>query len=134
MKVYLLSLGIGLLVGAFYAVVGVRAPAPPVIALIGLFGMYCGEEAVRAAKSWGGGGADTAAIAKRDPVQPAKSPTADNAPSAERRVDNGRSHQSGIARQETSEIHPATVRLNRSSAPSKRPNRISRLAPDESPA
>jgi XapX domain-containing protein len=46
MKPYLVSLGIGLLVGILYAAFKVRSPAPPVIALIGLFGMLIGEQIV----------------------------------------------------------------------------------------
>lgn len=46
MKPYLVSLGIGLLVGVLYAAFKVRSPAPPVIALIGLFGMLIGEQIV----------------------------------------------------------------------------------------
>jgi XapX domain-containing protein len=34
-KVYLLSLGAGLLVGVIYGLLNVRSPAPPVIALVG---------------------------------------------------------------------------------------------------
>jgi XapX domain-containing protein len=47
---YLISLGAGLLAGAIYGLMGVRSPAPPVIALIGLLGMLIGEQAVPAAK------------------------------------------------------------------------------------
>jgi len=50
MKVYLLSLGAGLLVGVLYGLLGVRSPAPPVIALLGLLGMLAGEQAVPLAK------------------------------------------------------------------------------------
>jgi len=50
MKVYLLSLGAGLLVGVIYALLGVKSPAPPVIALLGLLGMLAGEQAVPLAK------------------------------------------------------------------------------------
>ena len=39
MKVYLVSLGLGLLVGVIYALFNVRSPAPPVIALVGLLGI-----------------------------------------------------------------------------------------------
>ena len=46
MKPYLLSLGAGLLVGVLYALMGVRSPAPPAIALLGLMGMLIGEQAV----------------------------------------------------------------------------------------
>ncbi|WP_374309722.1 DUF1427 family protein [Dongia sp.] len=44
MKPYLVSLGIGLLVGVLYALFKVRSPAPPAIALIGLLGMLIGEQ------------------------------------------------------------------------------------------
>jgi XapX domain-containing protein len=44
MKPYLLSLGLGLLVGVIYALSGVRSPAPPVIALVGLLGILAGEQ------------------------------------------------------------------------------------------
>ncbi|MDR6624429.1 DUF1427 family protein [Caulobacter segnis] len=46
MKPYLLSLGAGLLVGIIYALLNVRSPAPPAIALIGLLGILLGEQAV----------------------------------------------------------------------------------------
>lgn len=46
MKPYLLSLGVGVLVGGIYALLGVKSPAPPTIALIGLLGMLLGEQAV----------------------------------------------------------------------------------------
>lgn len=45
MKPYLVSLCIGLLVGTLYALLRVRSPAPPVIALVGLLGMLAGEQA-----------------------------------------------------------------------------------------
>ncbi|GAB3093423.1 XapX domain-containing protein [Lysobacter terrae] len=44
MKPYLLSLGAGLLVGIVYALLHVRSPAPPVIALVGLLGILIGEQ------------------------------------------------------------------------------------------
>lgn len=46
MKPYLLSLGAGMLVGVLYSLLGVRSPAPPVIALLGLLGMLLGEQAI----------------------------------------------------------------------------------------
>lgn len=46
MTPYLLSAGVGLGVGVLYALLGVRSPAPPVIALLGLLGMLAGEAAV----------------------------------------------------------------------------------------
>lgn len=50
MKPYILSLGAGLLVGLLYSLLGVRSPAPPVIALLGLLGMLLGEQIVPIAK------------------------------------------------------------------------------------
>ncbi len=46
MKLYLVSLGAGILVGIIYALMQVRSPAPPVVALIGLLGMLIGEQVV----------------------------------------------------------------------------------------
>jgi XapX domain-containing protein len=46
MKSYLISLALGLLVGVFYAVVRVKSPAPPLVALAGLLGMVLGEQGV----------------------------------------------------------------------------------------
>jgi len=51
MKLYLLSLGAGLLVGVIYSLLNVRSPAPPVVALIGLLGILLGEQLVPLAKS-----------------------------------------------------------------------------------
>lgn len=50
MKIYLLSLAVGLLVGVIYGLLNVRSPAPPVIALVGLLGILLGEQAVPLAK------------------------------------------------------------------------------------
>jgi XapX domain-containing protein len=47
---YLVSLFMGLVVGAAYSLVQVRSPAPPIIALVGLFGMLLGQQAVDMAK------------------------------------------------------------------------------------
>jgi XapX domain-containing protein len=47
---YLMSLFMGLVVGAAYGLVHVRSPAPPMIALVGLFGMVLGQQAVDMAK------------------------------------------------------------------------------------
>ncbi len=44
MKLYLISLGAGLLVGIIYSLIDVRSPAPPVVALLGLLGMLIGEQ------------------------------------------------------------------------------------------
>jgi len=46
MKVYIVSLAAGVLVGIIYALLQVRSPAPPAIALLGLLGMLIGEQAV----------------------------------------------------------------------------------------
>jgi XapX domain-containing protein len=46
MKPYLFSLGAGLLVGVIYNLLGVRSPAPPAIALVGLLGILLGEQIV----------------------------------------------------------------------------------------
>ncbi|MGO7386296.1 XapX domain-containing protein [Rhizobium ruizarguesonis] len=51
MKLYLLSLAAGLLVGVIYSLLNVRSPAPPVVALIGLLGILVGEQLVPLAKS-----------------------------------------------------------------------------------
>ncbi|MGX5666843.1 XapX domain-containing protein [Rhizobium daejeonense] len=50
MKVYLLSLGAGLLVGFVYSLLNVPSPAPPVVALVGLLGILVGEQIVPLAK------------------------------------------------------------------------------------
>ena len=50
MRVYLLSLGAGLLVGVVYSLLNVRSPAPPVVALVGLFGILVGEQIIPVAK------------------------------------------------------------------------------------
>jgi len=43
-KVYLVSLAVGLLVGVLYGLLHVRSPAPPVVALVGLLGILFGEQ------------------------------------------------------------------------------------------
>ena len=50
MKVYLVSLAAGLFVGLIYALLQVRSPAPPAIALVGLLGMLVGEQIVPVAR------------------------------------------------------------------------------------
>jgi XapX domain-containing protein len=50
MKVYLVSLAAGLLVGVIYGLLNVRSPAPPVVALIGLLGILAGEQLVPLAR------------------------------------------------------------------------------------
>src|SRR5258706_4272409 len=46
MRLYLLSLGAGLLVGVVYSLLNVRSPAPPLVALVGLLGILIGEQAI----------------------------------------------------------------------------------------
>jgi XapX domain-containing protein len=46
MTIYIASLGAGLLVGIVYSLLGVRSPAPPIVALIGLLGILIGEQLV----------------------------------------------------------------------------------------
>lgn len=46
MKLYVISMAAGILVGIIYALIQVRSPAPPAIALIGLLGMLIGEQVV----------------------------------------------------------------------------------------
>ena len=48
MKMYLASLLTGVVMGAFYALVEVRSPAPPLVALLGLLGMLLGEQGLNA--------------------------------------------------------------------------------------
>ncbi|RZL32826.1 MAG: DUF1427 family protein [Rubrivivax sp.] len=44
MKLYLLSVAAGLAVGAIYALLHVKSPAPPAVALLGLLGIATGEQ------------------------------------------------------------------------------------------
>ena len=50
MRLYLLSLAAGLLVGVVYSLLNVRSPAPPVVALVGLLGILVGEQIIPVAK------------------------------------------------------------------------------------
>ena len=50
MKPYLLSLAAGLLVGIVYSFLGVKSPAPPMIALVGLLGILFGEQVLPIAR------------------------------------------------------------------------------------
>ena len=45
MKTYLISFAVGALVGALYAALHVKSPAPPIVALAGLLGMVLAESA-----------------------------------------------------------------------------------------
>jgi XapX domain-containing protein len=46
MKLYIMSLGAGLLVGVLYSLLNVRSPAPPLVALVGLLGILVGEQII----------------------------------------------------------------------------------------
>jgi XapX domain-containing protein len=50
-KPYLVSLAVGILVGGIYALLRVRSPAPPVVALAGLLGILIGEQGVDMARA-----------------------------------------------------------------------------------
>ena len=50
MRMYVLSLGAGLLVGVIYSLINVRSPAPPAVALLGLLGMLLGEQVIPVAR------------------------------------------------------------------------------------
>ncbi|MDQ0509832.1 XapX domain-containing protein [Ancylobacter amanitiformis] len=66
MKLYLASLAAGLLVGIVYSLINVRSPAPPVVALIGLFGILLGEQVVPVARHLLAGDGLRAAIGLAD--------------------------------------------------------------------
>jgi XapX domain-containing protein len=50
MKIYMLSLGAGALVGVIYSLLNVRSPAPPLVALVGLLGILVGEQVIPVGK------------------------------------------------------------------------------------
>ncbi|MGU7782020.1 XapX domain-containing protein [Burkholderia sp. PU8-34] len=50
MKVYVLSLLAGVLVGVIYSLLHVRSPAPPLAALVGVLGIPASEQIVPVAK------------------------------------------------------------------------------------
>jgi XapX domain-containing protein len=50
MRVYVVSLAAGLLVGVIYSLLNVRSPAPPVVALVGLMGILIGEQVIPVGK------------------------------------------------------------------------------------
>jgi XapX domain-containing protein len=50
MRIYLISLGAGLLVGVIYSLLDVRSPAPPLVALVGLLGILVGEQIIPVGK------------------------------------------------------------------------------------
>ncbi len=64
MKLYVLSLGAGLLVGIIYSLLSVRSPAPPLVALIGLLGILVGEQVIPVGKQLLNGAAFSTACDK----------------------------------------------------------------------
>ena len=72
--VYLASLAVGLAVGILYGVIGLRSPAPPLAALLGLLGMLAGESGVAAIRKSMSGPARTGEVPApappHDPRQP----------------------------------------------------------------
>ncbi|RDS86395.1 DUF1427 family protein [Dyella psychrodurans] len=46
MKAYRVSLAVGAIVGVIYGLLRVKSPAPPTVALVGLFGMLAGEQLI----------------------------------------------------------------------------------------
>lgn len=65
LRSYLIALAVGLLVGVIYALLQVRSPAPPVVALVGLFGILVGEQLPPLAKRLAAGSALTAVWVKQ---------------------------------------------------------------------
>jgi len=68
MKLYLFSLGAGLLVGVVYSLLQVRSPAPPLVALLGLLGILIGEQIIPVGKQMLQGTAFFAACDKEKTV------------------------------------------------------------------
>ena len=64
MRVYVLSLGAGLLVGIVYSLLNVRSPAPPLVALVGLLGILIGEQVIPVGKEMLSGATWAAALNK----------------------------------------------------------------------
>lgn len=70
MKLYVFSLGAGLLVGIVYSLLSVRSPAPPLIALVGLLGILAGEQIIPVGKQLLNG-APLGAVVESTPSQAA---------------------------------------------------------------
>ena len=51
MRMYVLSLSAGLLVGIIYSLLNIRSPAPPLVALVGLLGILAGEQVIPVGKA-----------------------------------------------------------------------------------
>jgi XapX domain-containing protein len=65
-KLYVVSLATGLLVGVIYGLLKVRSPAPPVVALVGLLGILAGEQLVPLVKQMIAGHSVAAAWRRAD--------------------------------------------------------------------
>jgi XapX domain-containing protein len=50
MRMYAVALSAGVLVGIFYGCIGVRSPAPPLVALVGLAGILIEEQVIPVGK------------------------------------------------------------------------------------
>jgi XapX domain-containing protein len=61
MRMYLLSLGAGVMVGVIYSLIDVRSPAPPLVALVGLLGILFGGQIIPVGKQMLAGSALTVA-------------------------------------------------------------------------
>lgn len=93
MKIYLISLSAGVLVGVIYGLMQVRSPAPPAVALIGLLGMLIGEQVVPPVKRLMAGEPVTFAWFHQECVPkitgtPAPVILAQREPDADKRVDS----------------------------------------------
>ena len=66
MKMYIISLAAGVLVGMIYGLMSVRSPAPPLVALAGLLGILIGEQVIPIGKQLLEGSALSAAWNKTD--------------------------------------------------------------------
>jgi XapX domain-containing protein len=68
MKAMLISFVVGLMVGAVYALLRVRSPAPPLVALAGLLGMVWGEQLIQSylAKKWSDAGVTSSRLRASD--------------------------------------------------------------------
>ena len=66
MRFYIYSLGAGLLVGILYSIVQVRSPAPPMVALVGLFGILVGEQVLPLVRQLASGCSLAAAWAREE--------------------------------------------------------------------
>jgi XapX domain-containing protein len=50
MRIYLFSLGAGVMVGVIYSLIDIRSPAPPLVALMGLLCILVGEQIIPVGK------------------------------------------------------------------------------------